>query len=660
MTLEILLTLALTLCIGIVQSSPVLDLEKLDKAPLSDLEQRAATIDQQLEQLAHLSMLSGVGAISYRSRPYSESKQTEWVQIELGQETPIDSIVLVPAIWRDTKAGFISNGFPVRFKLIAGVGKDNQGTVIASFDKEDNLLPRIAPLIIPCSTKASWLRLEVSELSPRRLDNRFNLEIAEILVFNGQENVALRKPVTALFNTPNERGARKRSYLVDGFLPYLMDAGRGSQSIAFISQTEKSNQASITIDLEKPYPLDRIHLHSADFSHTVPQASPAGFGTPERILVEGANQADFSDAITLVECIHKSIYDKGPIIIHRFPKKNCRYVRLTATQPFIFTEEGVSRHLIGFAEIEIFSNGINVAANKTPVAKLMTKQSTLRSLASLTDNSNLYGSLLPTRQWVEELALRHDLEKELPRIEAQIVSRYAKQKTQLGRLLWLVAILSVGIGFTILIGRMLRMRQASGIKERLAADLHDELGANLHTIGLLSDLSKKMIHTPEKLIKLLDRIRIFTERSGTAARHCTNMLEAKGICEDLVDEMTRSSRRLLTDLDYDIAFSGEDLLDTLTARRRIDLFLFFKESLTNVLRHSGATKVSILLIAEKNKIILTITDNGQGFEAGKDKIPASIRRRTRLLGACVDVEHPPKGGTRITLKLKIRQFRIRL
>lgn len=204
------------------------------------------------------------------------------------------------------------------------------------------------------------------------------------------------------------------------------------------------------------------------------------------------------------------------------------------------------------------------------------------------------------------------------------------------------------------------MRQASGIKERLAADLHDELGANLHTIGLLSDLSKKMIHTPEKLIKLLDRIRIFTERSGTAARHCTNMLEAKGICEDLVDEMTRSSRRLLTDLDYDIAFSGEDLLDTLTARRRIDLFLFFKESLTNVLRHSGATKVSILLNAEKNKITLTITDNGHGFEAGKDKIPASIRRRTRLLGGRVDVEHPPEGGTRITLNLKIRQFRIRL
>gem|GEM_PF-5855643 len=79
------------------------------------------------------------------------------------------------------------------------------------------------------------------------------------------------------------------------------------------------------------------------------------------------------------------------------------------------------------------------------------------------------------------------------------------------------------------------------IKERFAADLHDELGANLHTIGLFSDLSKELMHSPEKLSKLLDRIRNFTERSGTAARYCTNMLEAKGICEDLVEEMNRSS-----------------------------------------------------------------------------------------------------------------------
>ncbi len=224
--------------------------------------------------------------------------------------------------------------------------------------------------------------------------------------------------------------------------------------------------------------------------------------------------------------------------------------------------------------------------------------------------------------------------------------------------IWLTVLLVVGIGFIILIGRTRRIRQVSRIKERFAADLHDELGANLHTIGLLSDLSKELIHSPDKLAKLLDRIRIFTERSGTAARYCTNMLEAKGICEDLVNEMERSSRRLLSDLDYKITFTGEDRLHSLRPRTRIDIFLFFKECLVNILRHSGATKVSILLVATQKNICLTVTDNGHGIDSSQDQVPASIRRRARLLRSRVVAEHPTEGGTRISLTVKPRKFRI--
>jgi signal transduction histidine kinase len=136
------------------------------------------------------------------------------------------------------------------------------------------------------------------------------------------------------------------------------------------------------------------------------------------------------------------------------------------------------------------------------------------------------------------------------------------------------------------------------------------------------------------------------------------MLEAKGICEDLVEEMTRSSKRLLSDLDYKITFTGEDLLHSLRPRTRIDIFLFFKECLINILRHSGATKVSIILVATQKNICLTITDNGYGIDSSKDQVPASIRRRARLLRSRVVAEHPAEGGTRITLSVKPRKFRI--
>lgn len=637
------------------QDTPALD---LDQASLSQLEQRAAAIDVELDELAHYSLRSGVGSIGYRSDVHLEAEHTEWVEIQLEADTPIDQIVLLPSIWRDTKAGFKADGFPLQFQIIAGTAQDTEGTVIASFNEDSQLLPRIAPLPIPCNTIASWVRVEASLLSQRQFDEKYNLELAEIMIFNGSENVALHQSVTTSSILTQDSGARKKAYLVDGFVPYLMDAGRGEATVAFLGAASIHAQPSITIDLERTYSLDRIQLHAIDFNDTIPQATPAGYGQPDRLLVEGAEQADFSDAVPLTEYRKGSIYDVGPILTQRFPKTRCRYVRLTALEPYVFEEDKGHQHhaRVGFAEIELFSDGQNVALHKPATDHKLDHRG--RDLAALTDGANLYGQILPVRQWVEELAHRHDLENERPLVATELSRRYARQKILLQVFIWLTVLLLVGIGFIILIERTRRIRKVARIKERFAADLHDELGANLHTIGLLSDLSQELIHSPDKLSKLLERIRTFTERSGTAARYCTNMLEAKGICEDLVDEMNRSSRRLLSDLDYKIEFSGEDLLHSLKPRQRIDIFLFFKECLINILRHSGATKVSILLVATPKDIHLTITDNGHGIDSEKDQVPASSRRRARLLRARVTAEHPLEGGTCISLTLKPRKFRI--
>lgn len=656
------LLLQLLLCSCVMAASPQVPrdapVSDLRKASLAQLEQRAHAIDRELDQIAHYNLRSGVGSIGYRSDVALSAAQSLWIEIKLGTETPIDLIVLVPSIWRDTRAGFKADGFPLKFRIVAGTENHPEGTVLATFDEHSNLLPRIAPVLIPCSITASWVRIEADLLSPRQFDGKFNLELSEVMVFNGATNVAIHQPITTSSSAVKVKGARKKAYLVDGFTPFLMDAGRGESTVAFLGVCSLEASPSITIDLEANYPVSRIQLHAVDFNDTVPQATPAGYGLPSHLRIEGAQQADFSDAVTLTEYQKKSVYDVGPILTQRFPAKECRYVRITALQPYVFEEdnEDVGKARMGFAEIEIFANDTNVAYQKVATSKQL--DSTGRSLAALTDGKNLYGKILPIRKWMEELSHRNDLEYERPFVEEALNQRYAHQKKMLQIFIWSTALLIVGIGFIILIERTRRIRQITRIKERFAADLHDELGANLHTIGLLSDLSKEMIHSPEKLSNLLDRIRSFTQRSGTAARYCTNMLEAEGICEDLVDEMTRSSKRLLADLDYDIKFTGEARLHALKPRVRIDIFLFFKECLINILRHSGATRVSIRLDARPDRIHLTITDNGHGIQSGTNTVPPSSKRRARLLRARVSAEHPQQGGTRIRLTVKPKKFRI--
>ncbi len=140
--------LALGIFIGDLSASGV---EHFDKPPsIKDLEQRLNDIDAELETLASYSLRGGVGSVGYRSQAHEDYNAKEWIQVDLGLEEVIDEIVLVPTIWRDTKTGFRADGFPEEFKIIVGSKGDEEGQVIATYGPQDKLLPRIAPLVIPC------------------------------------------------------------------------------------------------------------------------------------------------------------------------------------------------------------------------------------------------------------------------------------------------------------------------------------------------------------------------------------------------------------------------------------------------------------------------------------------------------------------------------
>ncbi len=623
----------------------------------SQLEQRLVEIDEQLGGLARYSMRGGVGAIGYRSQTHDDRDNTEWVRIDLERECLIDEVVLVPTIWRDTRVGFKDDGFPAEFVIVAGNREEPDGIAIARYGPENRVLPRIAPLVISCpGTRASWVRVEATSLSPRAWDGKYILQFSEILIFSGPENVALRQTVHASSPEAIDGNARRREFLVDGFVPYLMDAQQGAQSIAFLGEPAGDDQISLTIDLVTPEILNRIHLHSLDLSDTVPQ-SPADFGMPRRMVVEGATCPDFSDAVRLTEYHMESVFDVGPIIVRRFPDTACRYVRLVVSVPYVRGAERsrAGSPLVGFAEIELYSRGRNVALGK-PVSSNLDPITRERSLTALTDGRNLYGKILPTRGWLNELALRNDLEAERPLVVAELNHRYRRQSVYLNWLIWTTVVLVSVTVCMALIHRIARQRAILRMREHIAADLHDELGANLHAIGLLGDLARASSDSPKKLRGLLERIRALTERSGAAARYCVNMLESQGLYDDLVEDMRRTSARIMADLDHEISFDGEDALRQLPQRRRIDLFLFYKECLINIIRHSGATRVRTRLKGYPKELCLTISDNGRGLpESPGHTVPSSLNRRARLLGANVTVGPGDDGGTSVTLRMRIRK-----
>lgn len=624
----------------------------LDEMSLSSLEQRLQEIDEQLWQLANYNLGGGIGAIGFRSPSYDTATQAEWIEIELGAQVPLDQVVLVPAIRRDGIIGFQADGFPEAFRLLAGTGDSRTGKVVAEFTGADGLLPRIAPVVIPChGIQATWIRIEATTLSRREFDLRYVFQLSEVLAFSGEENVALHKPVTFPANHwENPAPGWPDSAVVDGFLPYLMAAAGGEKSIAYICSPDASEPPTLTIDLGTTHTISRVHLHAVDQSDTVPQAYTGDIGIPKVLRIEGANEPDFSDAELLTELHHDTPYDVGPILMRTFPGKACRYVRLIAVQLKFdpLYEQFPAR--LGFAEIELFSHGRNVAINK-PVSGDFVPQESYRSLSSLTDGRNIYGTILPLRDWLNQLALRHELEREHPVIRSELNERYLQQKANVARLSGLAAVLALGVIGVVIIDRVRRKRAILQTRKRIAADLHDELGADLHALGLLSDLAQSARSAPDRLGDLLKRIRSLSERTGKAARRCTNMLEADDLHDDLANDMRHTSDRILADLEHEIEIEGEARLRGLSQRKRTDLLLFFQESLINIIRHSGATRVHTRVTATDGLVQLTVADNGRGING---RVPASLRRRARLLGADVEIGSSRSSGAVIVLHLKNR------
>ncbi len=624
-------------------------LRELASLSLKQLEDRLRGIDDQLAQLPKVRMRGGAGSIGYESQLHATAHQREWVQVDLAEPTRIDQIIVVPTIGHDSEYGYSAYSFPTSFQIIAGTGEVSEGTVIASFDETSQLNPRQAPLAVSCDTLASWVRLEVSVLSKRKYNDRLNVQFSELLVFNGTENVALNMKVSSSSVGKQDGLSRSNQYLTDGFMPYRMDAGSGNKANSFRYRNRTSDQPWIVIDLGAAYPLDRIHLHAENMGNLAPAPVPEGYGFPDHFILEGANEANFSDKVKLLEFRKQSIYDVGPVLMRALPSSAHRYVRLQvlkSNQPEGFLQR------VRFAEIEVFSKGKNVALGKT--AEVGPPSAHTNNNKLLTDGCNAYGQIPPLRQWLEQLALRHELKRQRPALATELARRYDQQQAKLRYLGWIVALLAAGLIITYLGGRLLRSRQLNRYGQRVAADLHDELGADLHTIGLLSDLSKQALQTPERLPALLDRIRLYSDRSAVSTRAVIYTLEAESANSDLAVTMERATGKLLADIDYEFSVVGEKQPPRFSQQQMTDILLFHKECLINILRHAHATQVSIEMLFSHRGLTLTITDNGEGLKDKSEIVPRSIRRRARLLNARVRTSQAETGGTRIILKVGSR------
>ncbi len=208
--------------------------------------------------------------------------------------------------------------------------------------------------------------------------------------------------------------------------------------------------------------------------------------------------------------------------------------------------------------------------------------------------------------------------------------------------------------------RLRRLEQETAVQKeraRIAKDLHDDLGAHLSQIAMLSELAQSDFHKPEQAHGHIDLI-FRTARSVT--RSLDEIVWAVNPRNDSLDRFTAHlctfgpeflraagiSCRL--DVPMDLPTT------TLPASVRHHLYLAFKEALNNVVKHAGATEVWIRLQMGPRELSLVIEDNGRGFHPGTEGTPGedgliNLRQRMTEIGGRFEQQSEPGRGTRTSL-----------
>lgn len=195
------------------------------------------------------------------------------------------------------------------------------------------------------------------------------------------------------------------------------------------------------------------------------------------------------------------------------------------------------------------------------------------------------------------------------------------------------------------------------IRNRIARDLHDEIGSNLSSISLLSRMLKDELNTDDKTIDSLSRIESTAKNSVTSIRDIVWFINpSSDSLRDLILKMKEATENLLKGKEFcfNQSIPEEDIKITPEVKRAI--YLIHKETLNNIVKHSGADNVTISITVEDNRFNLVISDNGKGYDVNaikKGNGLNNIKSRASEINADLAMLSSPGSGSTIELNLRI-------
>jgi len=196
---------------------------------------------------------------------------------------------------------------------------------------------------------------------------------------------------------------------------------------------------------------------------------------------------------------------------------------------------------------------------------------------------------------------------------------------------------------------------------RIAQDLHDELGSSLTEITMLGVRAQAASTPPEKRGAYLEQMSDKARQMVTALDEIVwAMNPTHNSIASMVSYFSIYAERFLglanIALHLDAPIDPDDY--AVDSRRRHQLFLAFKEALTNVVRHSHATEVRLNMQIQKGQLSVTVSDNGRGWsdggQTGEMDGVTNMRARLQKLGGKFDISSKTGSGTAVRFDMPLK------
>lgn len=232
---------------------------------------------------------------------------------------------------------------------------------------------------------------------------------------------------------------------------------------------------------------------------------------------------------------------------------------------------------------------------------------------------------------------------------------------------WFVALALLLLAAALVATHRLRVRrllELERVRTRIATDLHDDLGATLTRVSVLSEVARRAVDgEPDQARDLLSEI-------GETAR---SLIDSTGDIiwaidprrDDLVSLLARA-RRFAADLlqpagiAWSVEVRGEPVGVSLSGEVRRHVLLMLKESLHNVVRHAAARRVALTVEVRPALLVFTVEDDGRGIGPAAEQAAAergggqglrNLRARALAMRARLRIDSKPGRGTRLEVEV---------